>query len=45
VYGIIYEHQGTISIETREEKGANFKIKLPVFKDKSDNSLTEPLNA
>jgi PAS domain S-box-containing protein len=45
VYGIIYEHQGTISIETQEEKGANFKIKLPVFKDKSDNSLTEPLNA
>jgi PAS domain S-box-containing protein len=45
LYGIIYEHQGAISIETREEKGANFKIKLPVFKDKSDNSLTEPLNA
>jgi C4-dicarboxylate-specific signal transduction histidine kinase len=45
VYGIIYEHQGTISIGTQEEKGANFKIKLPVFKDKSDNSLTEPLNA
>ena len=44
VYGIIYEHQGTISIETREEKGANFKIKLPVFTDESDKFLTEPLN-
>ena len=37
VYGIIQEHQGIISCESEGESGATFKIKLPIYKNKSGN--------
>ena len=45
VYGIIQEHQGTITCESEEEKGATFKIELPIYKDEKGDFVFEPLNA
>jgi signal transduction histidine kinase len=45
VYGIIQEHQGSITCESEEEKGATFKIELPIYKDEKGDFVFEPLNA
>jgi signal transduction histidine kinase len=45
VYGIIQEHQGTITCESEGEKGATFKIELPIYKDEKGDFVSGPLNA
>ena len=40
VYGIVQEHEGTITCESEIGKGAIFKIKLPTYQDDTD-SLSE----
>ena len=45
VYGIIQEHQGAITCESEGEKGAIFKIELPIYKDEKGDFVYEPLNA
>ena len=45
VYGIIQEHQGSITCESKGEKGATFKIELPIYKNEKGDFVSEPLNA
>jgi PAS domain S-box-containing protein len=45
VYGIIQEHNGTISCKSEEGKGATFKITLPIYLEEGIDSPTVPLNA
>jgi signal transduction histidine kinase len=44
VYGIIQEHEGTITCESEKGKGVTFKIRLPIYLESSD-PLSAPLNA
>jgi len=44
VYGIINEHEGMITCESEKDKGATFKIKLPIYSEKND-TLSSSLNA
>jgi len=45
VYGIIQEHQGTITCESKEGQGTAFEIRLPVYDKESAAKSTETLNA
>ncbi len=44
VYGIIQEHDGTITCESEKGKGATFRISFPIYVESTD-SLAVPLNA
>jgi signal transduction histidine kinase len=37
VYGIVQEHEGTITCESEKGKGATFEIKLPVYSENTDS--------
>ena len=37
VYGIIQEHEGTITCESEKGKGAAFRIKLPIYADNTSS--------
>ena len=36
VYGIIHEHRGTITVQSREGEGSSFKISLPMVRARAD---------
>jgi signal transduction histidine kinase len=44
VYGIIKEHEGAITCESEKDKGATFKIRLPIFSE-NDDTISSSLNA
>ena len=45
VYGIIKEHKGVITCESKENKGTTFKIRLPAYREENFDYSTEALNA
>ena len=45
VYGIIQEHQGTITCESKEGQGTAFEIRLPVYDNETAARPTETSNA